>query len=588
MNNIMNDRMKRGVRIGVLMVWMLGFIGNIGDMLNMGSIVNKVGILNIVERDNAWRGNVLWSLSTVGSVRGQDAMVYLEENYPQLTNLFREELKECHAHYIFAVDVSLSMCKYEDNVRPALISFMKAVPAGDRVTVIPFATTADANRMGFDVTITRDKRASLIDMMSRLYPDQREKQVNRAKYYDTNIFAAQQAVAKSIQENPKYDVNFVFFISDMMHCPKDNVDRQFTQEEMSQMRSSVRGAKNDEAQVRAFALELPRAGKPEGFVLPQLQEVYKDWDVELEEQYVPENAQGVIRDWFETQKDKIMFMKLQAIVLRENKTNPMHVETNVDVDGNVSAHVKWTPGKLYPKLTFDSTYVAGSDFDLRCNDDYVGYSVVGEMNEKVKLGKIEHKNWGFHHLSDSLHLRAILPVPYQDELDRLLEGREGPLPKAARYENKWVWTFVLPLWLTATLAMLLLLYIIGVINAMIRNGKYCFKGKVTVYDPMGIQVGETRKVAKQATNAVLTFGKGGNPSSCRVEDAEWQFVIQKKNGNPFLVFQKPCFVWERKKGYCATGRDFSGRLSYADKTMVKIKCGKSRSEETHQVKVQLV
>ncbi|MBR1808953.1 MAG: VWA domain-containing protein [Paludibacteraceae bacterium] len=553
--------MKRYWKISVLLAYFLGFIG----------------------------GNVFFEgAMSVQKVQAQDPMEYLEDNYPQLTNLFRDELRECHAHYLFAVDVSLSMCKYEDNVKPALTSFMKAVPEGDRVTIIPFATAAEANKMGFDVTITRDKRSSMIDMIGRLYPDQNERRVNRAKYFDTNIFAAQQAVAKSIQENPKYDVNFVFYISDMMHCPKDNIDRQFTEEEMVQMKSQVRSAKSDEVQTRAFALELPRAGKPEGFILPQLKEIYKEWGVELEEQYVPDNAQGVIRDWFETQKDKIMFMKLQAIVIKENKTNPMHVETDVDIDGNVTAQVRWSPGKLYPKLTFDSTYLDARDFRLDCNDEYVGYSVVGEMNEKVRLGKIKHSSWGFHHLSDSLHMNALLPVPYQDELNRVLGDRPGPLPKAARDENKWIWTFIMPLWLTATLALLLLLYIIGVISAAIRNSRYCFSGKVTVYDPMGIQTGETRKVGKQASNAVLTFGKGGTPSACRVDDAEWQFTIRKKNGNPLLVFQKPCFIWERKKGYCATGRDQSGRLSYADKTMVKIKCGKSRSEETHQVKVQLI
>jgi|GEM_PF-1266996 len=552
----MKSVMKRYCRQVLMLMFFLGFIGNI-------------------------------DLSMVGSVSAQDPMVYLEENYPQLTALYREELRECHAHYIFAVDVSLSMCKYEDNVKPALISFLKAVPEGDRVTIIPFATGADANRMGFDVTINRETRQTMIQMAERLYPDQKEKSGNRSKYFDTNIFAAQQAVAKSIQENPKYDVNFIFYISDMMHCPSQNIDRQFNESEMSMMKSLVRGAKNKDAQVRAFALELPKSGKPEGFILPQLQEVYREWEVELEEQFVPENAQGAIREWFETQKDKIMFMKLQAIIMRENKTNPMRVETSVDVDGNVVADVEWKAGKLYPKLTFDSTYVEDPDFRLECNDEYVGRSVVGEMKEKVKLGKIRNKSWGFHQLSDSLHINALLPVPYQDEIDRVLEGRPSPVPKTATKEDRMIWTFVLPLWLTATLLLLLILYIIGVINAAVRNSRYCFKGNVTVYDVMGIQIGEMRRIPKQPSGAILTFGKGGVPTGCRVDDAEWQFTIQKKNGNPLLVFQKPRFVWARTKGYVCTRKAQTGELNYEDKTSVKLTCGLSISEETHQVKVKL-
>ena len=208
-------------------------------------------------------------------------MAYLREQCPQLTDMYREELKNCHAHYIFAVDVSLSMCKYEETVRPALEAFVKALPMGDRVTIIPFAHDAISNKMGYDVTIDAQTKTSMVQMLSTLYPqgaDKRDRQ-----YFDTDIYSAQQAVAKSVQMNQQFDVNIIVFISDLLHCPEKNIDRQFNGSEMSDMHTLMKSAYCPNAESMVFTLELPQSGSPAGYVFPQLKELYEDWKVKVEQ-----------------------------------------------------------------------------------------------------------------------------------------------------------------------------------------------------------------------------------------------------------------------------------------------------------------
>ena len=89
------------------------------------------------------------------------SLAYLKKTFPKLTNLYSSELSNCHTHYIFAVDVSLSMAKYESTVLPALKAFVAALPNGDRMTVIPFAKEAYDNKLGFDVKITNETRATM-------------------------------------------------------------------------------------------------------------------------------------------------------------------------------------------------------------------------------------------------------------------------------------------------------------------------------------------------------------------------------------------------------------------------------------------
>lgn len=526
---------------------------------------------------------VLFSLMIAIGVFAQDnSMAYLREQCPQLTDMYREELKNCHAHYIFAVDVSLSMCKYEETVRPALEAFVKALPMNDRVTIIPFARDAISNKMGYDVTIDAQKKTTMVQMLATLYPqgaDKRDRQ-----YFDTDIYKAQQAVAKSVQMNAQYDVNIIVFISDLLHCPTNNIDRQFTDTEMSDMRTLMKSAKHPNAENLVFTLELPQSGNPAGYVFPQLQDLYTAWDVKVEQQRVPNNSEGAIRDWFNDQKNKIMFKKLQTIIIRENKANPIVVRTETNIDGKVKAHIEWQPTKLYPKITLDSTYILDSDFRFKANPKYVNYSEAGKMFVDIPLGQIKHKEFGFHQMADTLHFDVKLPVEYQNEIDKLLEGRPGALANSSVYVERTIFTFFLPFWLTVTIIVLFLLYILGIIKAIGRNAKLRFQANVLVYDQTGEQVGDMRRIPKQNSNAVIIFGAGGTSPQTRVDDAEWSFEVRKQKGNPLLVFQKPKFVWKSKKGYCQMNRRTGGDII----TQARIQCGPGRTDQTHSVVIKMM
>lgn len=514
----------------------------------------------------------------------EDPMAYLRKQCPKLTEMYKAELNNCHAHYIFAVDVSLSMCKFEEMVKPAMEAFVDALPNGDRVTIIPFAHDAEDNKLGYDVDIDKETKSSLKKLLPDMYPHGTNKK--DPQYLDTDIYQAQKAVSKSMQQNAQYDVNVVVIISDLLHCPTNNIDRQFTDSEMQDMKNAIKSAKSD-GETMVFTLELPQNGNPRGYVLDQLKEVYRELGLDIVQQKIPQDSGDLINQWFNNQKNRIMFTKLQTIILRENKANPIEVSTNVDIDGNVTAHVKWSAGKLYPKLTMDTTYIKDSDFYFKANGDYVKYSVVGEIDEEIELGKIKNKDWFFHKMNDTLFFDVKLPVEYQSEIDRLLEGRPGPLANASEKKDGWVWTFFMPLWLTALIAALILLYILGVFKAIGRNASYKFNGNITVNDAEGNQLGDIIKIKNQGGS--LLFGQGGNPSKCKVDDAEWQFDINKKNGNIFLsFFAKPHFAWSQRKGYTCQNKNRSGILEYEGTDSVTLSCGASRSELSHKIKVKLI
>ena len=520
-------------------------------------------------------------LSVVASAQS-DPLSYLKKQCPQLTDKYQTELENCHAHYIMAVDVSLSMGKYENDVLPALKTFIGALPDGDRVTLIPFAKNANDNKMGFDWDINGETRSSLLQILGRLYPHGAERKDKQ--FYDTDIFEAQQAVVKSVQQNSQFEVNIIIFISDMMHCPANNIDRQFNEQEIKQMETLLKAAKG-KAENRLFTLALPKSGNPVGFVYPTLARLYEEnWNEKLEQIDVPQNSEALIRQWFDKQKDRIMFTKLQAIIIPENKANQMYAKTHVDIDGNVTADVKWEAGKLYPKMTIDSTYFTNDNFVFKCNKEYVHYSSVGGLDEsELELGKIKSKNLFFNRLADTLHFDVSLPVPYQDEIDKLLEGRPAPNASVTEYKDRWIWTFFLPLWLTATLLALLIIYIIMVIAKAAKNAKVTFTGQVSVSTIDGDTVLANRRVSNLKNFAIGAAGDNGMKIP-----AGWTVAVRRKVPSPLAIFKKTEFVWSKSSGYVCTSGKFpktSGAINETS-TVVKVDGGAAKGNITHKITIK--
>ena len=515
------------------------------------------------------------------SILAQTSLEYLENTYPKLTDLYRDELMKYPAHYVFAVDVSGTMKQYSGAVINALRPFIQALPDGDRVDVIPFGTEALSNMLSYCGVINPDVRATLNKNIQNLYTDASYTKEFRGY---TDIPKAISAIAKSVQNNRDYKVNVIILLTDFRNDVKGDSpsERKLRPDELERLNTEM-GAATHGIYTRSVALELPVNPAAPGYCLPQLKEkVFPTEGSGLE--IVPLTTPDVmIGQWFEQLKRDIMVTKLKAIIDTENRMDPIRLKTETDIDGNVTADIHWKPNKLYPKMKIDSTYLSGDGFTFENNKE--NFTTTCDSVLHLDLGKIEHDGVGFHRLQDSLNLGILLPTDYDDELTSL--GVKKPLPNTKKPESRMLFSFFLPFVTTVILLLLLLLYIIGVINSMIRNAKFCFKGNFTFYDSNKSQVGDIVRMPKQNPSAVINVGNGGT-GRCKVDDAEWQFVIEKKKANPFLVFTKPYFTWRSTKKYVAQGRAQSGVLKYEGPATMRVDCGPSRGTITHGVKVQLI
>ena len=145
--------------------------------------------------------------------------------------------------------------------------------------------------------------------------------------------------------------------------------------------------------------------------------------------------------------------------------------------------------------------------------------------------------------------------------------------------KKWVWTFFLPLWLTCLLALMLIIYIIGVIKSIGRNGAECFTGEVKIKDSLkGINIGKSTFLKSQRKSTVLI------PDDVKVQGPtinDWKIEVAKVKGNIFL-WGKPKFRVRLVKG---ASKSFTTTLHKQATWSDSVKCGPNTKSQTHMVTI---
>ncbi len=521
----------------------------------------------------------IFSIGTVFS-QSSSSLEYIENTFPELTRIFHDDIGKCHAHYVFSIDVSGSMDQFEGIVVPCLQRFIQALPDNDKVTIIPFGTDTK-NPLGFSGVIDSNMKMNLCNNMKSLYSNSNYDKDFRDH---TNIFKATNAISQAYITNNEYKVNIGITFTDFQNnipTPGGNF-RTLTDSELAQMKTNYMSASKG-CYVRNIAVELEeKSGGNEslkGYCLPQLRDkVYNDTENGLEI-VSAKNSKAAIEQWFEQLRRDILVVKLKAIVTAENKAGEISMNSQTDIDGKTTAEISWNPGRLYPVMKIDSTSVSEEGFYFL--NDTANYGNTRDRKQLLELGQIKNKKWGFFHLCDSINLGVSLPTNCDDELAKL--GITKPLTGTKYPIDQWVFSFFLPLWATALILALILLYIFLVIRAIRINSKERLNGIVFVKDPYGDEL-----LKKKITGAENTsIGKGG---IIRVPDAEWLVSIKKEKPSPLLLFKRPYFVWSCSNGYVYNGaRATSGRINYQSSTSFSVRCKAKKSDEdvTHSLTFQL-
>ena len=451
--------------------------------------------------------------------------------------MFQKELVSEHATYTFAIDVSGTMNKFSSIVVPALNSFVEALPNGDYVRIIRFGTTAKGSENGYLGTISDKLKGDLRKAVNQLYTNSNDDRAFRAH---TDMPAVMKEVSNALM-NSENNMNFVFILTDFRNDQIAGGEHKITSKDLETIFYDLEPAASGK-NGRIIALRLPVDVNAPGYCLDQLRtQAFDKVDLDYEMQDI--TSEDALSSWFEELKKQIMVERLRTIVRAENKVADINFETDINIDGNVTANVSWKPNRLYASIQIDSSFVhdrrsaedsvvvtprpkyTKTGFTFKNNPEVFTETTETEL-EELELGKIKNQSFFFHKLNDELNLGVKLPTPYDDELHRL--GIRKPIPDVAVPVSKLLFTFFLPFWLCALILALIALYIVLVFVKIGSNAKAAFLKTIKVYNQ------DNQEMVVKVTERIRTRQGFTVPKLSGVS-----LTYYKETYSPMLLFKNP-------------------------------------------------
>ena len=456
----------------------------------------------------------------------------LKADYPQLMKKFGKELEGQRADYIFAIDVSGTMNKYKETVVPALGEFFRSLQGGDYVSIIKFGGEA-TNEVGSAGKINAETVNNLIDYAKHVY-DTPTTAYEKEKYFKwTDLDNMLHYLANDMKQIDRSRLKFVFIITDFLHDPSparkghedwNGVARRFATEQEG----------ND---VYVFALQLPGSGR-------DLEKVRNVFPKRFNFNHVSIANGSALSAWFTQRKNAIMLDKFYALIAHKIEPAEFAIDPSLDIDGNLDLGISWRSNPVYDKIRIDSVGSNAKGFDF---DSNLPKSTKDEA-ATLSAGKFNHQkanllNPLIKEFKGDVNAIASFDVPYEAELSKL--GFEAPKMQATVSVSDIVFCYPLPLWLCCLIIALIILYIILVIRAFLRNTSdfYRISGRFEVTSG-GLPVTE-----KKAANSLdkVDFGRGA--SFLAVPGSNWTIQIEVKRYNPFIrPLKHPAYVVTMTKG----------------------------------------
>lgn len=464
----------------------------------------------------------------IGNVKAQSTqpLALLEQDYPLLMKKFGDELKTQRANYLFAIDVSGTMNRYESIVVPAMSQFVESLAEGDNVNIIRFGTDAKVSLGGFS-DIDQETKKALTQYIRTLY--QRDTQL----YAHTDLNRLLDQINKQLQIQ-KNNLTFIFVLTDFIDDPAASMPK-LTRELCNTHRRHLEARAVDHS-MYMYTLQLPVGGTND---LPLFKAAIPDC-YHFEEFFITSPAS--LKNWFDRKKAEILLDKFRAIVRRKNEALHFSAIPALDVDGNLSMNVSWQPNELFATLSVDTISLQNSgEFQADCVDKLPAR--IMEVREQIRAGRVKHVQFGFHLLTDTLDMTGSLPTEYDNELEKLEISK--PLIAARLAVDKWIFSCMIPLWLLSVLIVLFILYLLAVVKAAVRNRSYKWRinGHLIV-DYRG------RVVVEYQLSGEKEVGVGceGKPVIISAYNCDWQLTLLQKTFCCWKAWKKPVYKVKMERG----------------------------------------
>lgn len=455
----------------------------------------------------------------------------LEKDFPVLFGLFENEIRDQRADFVIAVDVSGSMLNHQNIVVPALETYFRSLPEGDYLSMIKFGTQARIH--GIPGELNRETMNTLLSYPREMYVR------DNSLFHYTDLSRMAERIADELNRPGGSNLKYVFMFTDFEHDPHPSA-RGHEQWEIIRQRVE---AENKGNKLMVYALKL--RGTNTGRDLHYIRDIFPG----LEE--IDISNQQLLNAWFERKRAEIGRERLRVIIERKFETtnnlkNYISFQPTIDIEGNLYQTIHSPETPLVDKIEIVETKIKNPEFNFHPNLP----AFFSKTGEKEFTGAVRYRRIAFPFLrfySDSIALKTRIHTIADAEMGRLglselLVNNHNPVPAI---RDQWVFTFILPLYVSIGLFLLIAVYIILVIIAMLRNRKVALKGHFTVRDSAYTEVG--KRVIIRAKRLSIGHNAEGK-TALIVPQADWRVVYFVKSYSPLLFWKKNRYAVQLEYG----------------------------------------
>lgn len=449
----------------------------------------------------------------------------LANDFPELMKKFGEELKNEHADYVFAIDVSGTMNKYEKIVVPALKSFFRSVQDGDYVSVIKFGGEAKNEPNGFGI-VNSAMRQSLVNYADRVYdkPASAEERKKFTAY--TDLLNMLEYLEKDLTRTGRNNLKFVFLITDFLNDPVAGHSKKLHLDDYRSRIEKELAGKN----IKLVALELPKMGSGE----TSTDDIMNAFSM-FKPQTIPVSNEQALQSWFDQMKNDIALEKFKQFLIGKmtQEAGATINSVDVDIDGHMSMTMSWVPNDVFDAITLDSLSITDRRMHLvmadedECEDHpelKLPHLMSSDGSEEsfVNIAQIRGDDEAFfnpHFEKPNGRLKAHISfkVPYEAELIKLMGKDNQTIEASIELPQENVFCHPMAFKWYCIMWILIIIYILSVILCIKRNcsDKYKLRGEYTL---------------TQGTKKICTEEINGRVSNLTidVEKAECNVVFKQK------------------------------------------------------------
>lgn len=299
--------------------------------------------------------------------KAQSPEELVKKDFPKLYAKYGNSLKQQKARYVFAIDISNSMKKYENAVKTNIKNFISALPEGDFVTIIQKCGTSETDFIFSNQPVNSTTKSTIFSYIDAIKFD---------KIGSDGFKMTDKIIEALNQTGSSDDMKYVFMFTDFEYWTKNNQFNKNAENWKSLKTKFEQTQKGNFVSVTGLRLALSQGVTASAVYETELKDIFGKVDI------LPSPNPVFLATWFNNTKANILRDRLTYVIGKLAKKEKQTIALSTKSENGKPAIIL-SNNSVFQKATL-------TDASLKeVNDIYNSRPLIGPFTPKPKTVKVD-------------------------------------------------------------------------------------------------------------------------------------------------------------------------------------------------------